>query len=104
MPFAISHGADIDRARGVILALAGKQLKAVKVGACPLTTFGALGIVLTVDVWCADAFTAITLRSDLLEGVAKQFAADGIAVPYPPTTRFLHDPGVAPATEQLHQT
>jgi small-conductance mechanosensitive channel len=60
-------------------------------------------MVLTADVWCADAFTALTLRCDLLEQVTKQFAAEGIAIPYPSTIRILGDPRLAPAAPEFHR-
>jgi small-conductance mechanosensitive channel len=90
VPFTISYGADIDRARSVIVALAGKHPKAQQVGPCPLTSLGTSGMVLTLDVWCIDAFTAISVRCDLLEQVTKQFSAEGIAIPYPPKIRVLN--------------
>ena len=103
VPFTISYSADIDKARGIILALAAKHPKAQKAGPCPLTSLGASGMVLTVDVWCADAFTAITLRCDLLEEVTKRFAAEGIAIPYPQTVRILNDAALAPAASEIRR-
>ena len=103
VPIAISYGADIDKARAIILALAAKLTKAQKVGACPLTSLGTSGMVLTVDVWCADALTAITLRCDLLEEATKRLAAEGIAIPYPQTIRILSDRGRAPAAPEIRR-
>jgi small-conductance mechanosensitive channel len=92
VPINIGYGADIDQARGILLALAGKHPKAQAVAGCPLTQLGGSGLVLTLDVWCADALTAITLRCDLLEQATKRFATEGIGVPYPPTIRVVNDP------------
>ena len=64
---------------------------AVKVCGCPVTQWGATGIVLTLDVWCADALTAITLKCDLLEQAIKCFAREGIGHPLPLTTVILKD-------------
>jgi len=100
VPVGISHGAEIDRARGILLALAGQHPKAQAVTGCPLTQSGSSGLVLTLDVWCADALTAITLRSDLLEQAMKRFAADGIGVPYPPTIRVVNDAHHAPGAPE----
>jgi small-conductance mechanosensitive channel len=97
VPLTISYGAEIDRARGIILAAAGRHPKAEKVSGCPLTSLGAGGMVLTVDVWCADAFTAITLRCDLLEEITRRFAADGISIPYPQTIRIESAVSAGPA-------
>ena len=102
VPVSIGYGADIDRARGILLALAGKHPKAQTVSGCPLTQLGSSGMVLTLDVWCADALTAITLRSDLLEQATKRFAADGIGIPFPPAIVVLRD--VRQASAELRFT
>ena len=56
----ISYDSDIDKARAILLDLAGKHPKAKQVCGCPLTQLGSSGVVLSLDVWCADALTAIT--------------------------------------------
>jgi len=96
VPISISYGAEIDQARGILVALASKHPKVQAVYGCPLTQLGSSGMVLTLEVWCADAVTAITLRCDLLEQAAKRFATEGIGIPYPPAIRILHD--AQPAT------
>jgi small-conductance mechanosensitive channel len=85
VPICIGLAADIDKARGILLSLAAKHQGITSINGCPLTQLGATGMTLSLDVWCADALTAITLRSDLLEQAIKRFAADGIRVPVPPT-------------------
>jgi small-conductance mechanosensitive channel len=87
----ISYGADIDRARGLLLQLASQHPKSEKVGACPLTLLGNSGMTLALEVWCADALTAITLRCDLLEQAVKRFAVEGIGLPVPQTIVVLKD-------------
>jgi small-conductance mechanosensitive channel len=94
---SISYDSDIDRARGILLALAAKHPKAGAVSGCPLTQLGSSGVVLSLDVWCVDAFTAITLRCDLLEQATKRFAAEGIRHPVPSTLVVLRD--ARPETE-----
>jgi small-conductance mechanosensitive channel len=88
---AISYNSDIDKARAILLDLAGKHPKAEKMSGCPLMQLGATGVVLSLDVWCADALTAITLRSDLLEQAVKRFAVEGIGIPFAQTTVVLKD-------------
>jgi len=97
----ISYGADIDQARRILVDLAAKHPKAQAVTGCPLTQLGPTGMVLTLDVWCGDAATAITLRSDLLEQAAKKFTADGITLSYPPMVRFLADASLKPTAPAL---
>jgi small-conductance mechanosensitive channel len=52
---------------------------------------GASGVVLTLDMWCADALTAISLKCDLLEQAKKRFALEGIGLPLPQTNVVLKD-------------
>jgi len=87
----ISYDSDIDKARAILLDLAGKHPKAKQVCGCPLTQLGASGVVLSLDAWCADALTAITFRCDLLEQAAKSFAVEGIRISIPQTMVILKD-------------
>jgi len=91
VPVGISYDADIDQARAILLELAGKHPRAQQVCGCPLTQLEAAGVVLTLDVWCADALTAITLKCDLLEQAMKRFAQAGIGNPLARTSVVLRD-------------
>ncbi len=91
VPIGISYDSDIDKARGILLDLAGKHPKAKAVCGCPLTQLASSGIVLTLDVWCADALTATAFRCDLLEQATKRFALEGIGIPLPQTAVVLKD-------------
>jgi len=44
----ISYDSDIDKARGILLDLAGKHPKAKEVCGCPLTQLSSSGVVLTL--------------------------------------------------------
>jgi small conductance mechanosensitive channel len=87
----ISHDSDIDKARAILLGLAAKHAKAGQICGCPLTQLGSAGVVLSLDVWCANALTAITFRCDLLEQAAKQFVLEGIRISIPQTLVVLKD-------------
>jgi small-conductance mechanosensitive channel len=87
----ISYDSDIDKARAILLDLAGKHPKAKQVCGCPLTQLNNSGVVLSLDVWCADAVTAITFKCDLLEQAAKRFAVEGIRISIPQTMVVLKD-------------
>jgi small-conductance mechanosensitive channel len=91
VPIGISYDSDIDKARAILLELAGKHPKAKQVCGCPLTQLGASGVLLSLDVWCADALTAITFKCDLLEQAAKSFAHEGIHISIPQTMVVLKD-------------
>ena len=86
VPIGISYDSDIDKARAILLDLTSKNPKAKEVCGCPVTQLGISGVVLTLDVWCADALAAIALRSDLLEQAKKRFALEGIGLPFPQMT------------------
>jgi len=77
---AISYEADIDKARAILLELAGKNPKANRVIDCPVTQLSSAGVVLNLEAWCADARTAGLLKSELLEQAKKRFAAEGIKI------------------------
>jgi small-conductance mechanosensitive channel len=89
VPIGISYDSDIDKARAILLDLAGKNPKAQRVCGCPVTQLASSSVVLTLDVWCADAPTASALKSDLLEQAKKRFADEGIQIPFPHTTVIL---------------
>jgi small-conductance mechanosensitive channel len=52
---------------------------------------GASGVVLSLDVWCADALAAVTFRCDLREQAAKRFTVEGIRISSPQTMVVLKD-------------
>jgi small conductance mechanosensitive channel len=87
----IGFVSDIDKARGLLLDLAVKHPKATEVCGCLLTQSGNSGVILTLEVWCVDAVTAITLRCELLEQATKRFALEGIGPPMPRTIMTLKD-------------
>ena len=88
---SISYDADVDRARAILLELGAHHPKATEVCGCPLTQLGLTGVMLSLDLWCADALTAIGLRCDLLEQAKKRFAKEGIDLPRPAATVVLKD-------------
>lgn len=87
----ISSDADIDKARAILIELAGKHSKARDVRSCPLTQAGSAGLTLTLDLWCSDSVTATTLRCDLLEQAIRRFTAEGVVMPRPQLVVFLKD-------------
>jgi small-conductance mechanosensitive channel len=80
VPVVISHDSDLDRARAILLEIAGSNPKAKKIDGCPVTRLDGLGVELTLSVWCADSLTAGSLKCDLLEGIKRHFSAAGIKI------------------------
>ena len=87
----ISYDSDINKARAILLSLAGKHPKAKQVCGCPLTQLNNSGVVLSLDAWCADALTAISFRCDLLEQAVEHFAVERIRIAIPQTNVVLTD-------------
>jgi small conductance mechanosensitive channel len=79
----ISPDSDIDRARSILIEIAGGNPKTQKIAGCPVTRLDGSGVELTLSIWCADSLTAGALKCDLLEAVKKRFWAEGVNIPHP---------------------
>ena len=79
----ITPESDIDRARSILLDIAGKNPKTQKIAGCPVTRLDGSGVELTLSVWCADSLAAGALKCDFLEAVKRRFSAEGIKIPLP---------------------
>ncbi len=77
----IALDSDLDRARAVLLEIASKNPKALKVAGCPVTRLDGGGIELTLSAWCADSMVAGALKTEWLETIARRFPAEGIKMP-----------------------
>lgn len=77
----ISHDADMDKARAIMMELGNQNAKALEVIGCPVTHIDAVGVTLTLSTWCSESTAAGSLRTELLEGVKRRFAAEGIRFP-----------------------
>lgn len=78
IPFRIGPGADVDKARAIILNAAQAHPLSSKVAGCPVVSLAGGGAVLSLRVWCADYGMAQKLEFDLYESVKKAFDAAGI--------------------------
>jgi small conductance mechanosensitive channel len=78
LPFNLGPDTDLDRARKILIELAGQFSKASDFVGCPVTAIGASSVTLALQVWC-DGFKAQTdLKNNLLEAARKRFKAEGI--------------------------
>ena len=91
VPIGISCDADLDRARAILLELGRLHPKATQVSGCPVTALNAAGVVLSLDVWCPDALTAISLKCDLLEQAKRRFVLEGIGLSAQQLTVLVKD-------------
>jgi small-conductance mechanosensitive channel len=85
VPLGLRGDADVDKARAILLELAGQHPKAVTVLSCPVTQWGATGVVLTLSAWCANPDDAFDLKCDVLEQARKRFANEGLNLPFQET-------------------
>ncbi|HUO10248.1 MAG TPA: mechanosensitive ion channel family protein [Phycisphaerae bacterium] len=76
----LSYSADLDKARAAMTDLARSHAKVIEVAGCKVTALTETGVTMTLKAWCVDAATAEDVRCDLLEGILKRFAAEGITV------------------------
>ena len=77
----ISLDSDLDRARSILLEIAGSNPKTQKIDGCSVTRLDGSGFQLTLSVWCADSLIAGALKCDLLEAIKKRFSLGGIKMP-----------------------
>ena len=82
IPVSIGYGSDIDRARRIILEIAGAHDDVEEGVGCPVTLLGPSSVDFTLRAWCADAGVAAEVRTDILEAVKKRFDVEGIEIPF----------------------
>jgi small-conductance mechanosensitive channel len=83
VPVHIGYGADIEKARKILLQLAQEHPHVQEVVGCPLTTLGESSVTLSLQAWCAEAGVTQELQCDLLERAKKRFHEEHIEIPWP---------------------
>ena len=91
VPVCIGYESNIDQARAILIDLAGKHPKTLATTGCPITQLSGSGIVFSLELWCSDALTAITIRGDLLDQIVKRFSIEGIQFGFSQTRLLLRD-------------
>lgn len=86
VPVGIAYGADIDRARELLIGLARAHREAIEPITCPVVNLGAYSVDLSLRTWCADAAVAARIKVELLEAAAKALPQAGIEIPFPTST------------------
>ena len=78
VPFTVGPDTDLERARKVLIEIAGQFAKPGDYVGSPVTALSNSSVTLTLQVWC-DGFKASSdLKSNLLEAARKRFKAEGI--------------------------
>ncbi len=78
VPVSLSYDAELDKARKILIELAGQNPKAMECIGCPVTSLESSHLVLSLKVWCANPKAATELKCDLLEAVQKRFRTEKI--------------------------
>jgi small-conductance mechanosensitive channel len=91
VPVSIGYGAEVEKARAVLVEIAKANPRSREVVGCRVAGLGSSGVDINLLVWCDDAGVAAELKSELLEAVKKRFAAEGIELPYPYTNVILRN-------------
>ena len=79
IPVRIGPGEDIDRARSVLLKIAGENAAVQEVVSCPVTDLQKEFTQLTLKVYAASRVAARQVEFELLEATKKGFDREGIA-------------------------
>ena len=83
LPIGIGYGADIDRARSILLELAAGLGDVTSVLDCPVTELGSSAVTLTLRAWCPTAAAAKRAEFELYEQAKRRFDAAHIEIPFP---------------------
>jgi len=83
-PYSISitieHDADADKARKILVDIAGQHPKVVGTPSCRITNLSGAGVTLTLTTAAATSLAAPDMKSDLLEAAKQQFDKAGIQI------------------------
>lgn len=83
VPIRVGYGADLDKARKILLELAKAHPDVREIVGCPLTALGESSVTLTLQAWCGDAGVTARVESDLLERAKQRFEAENVEIPWP---------------------
>ena len=81
VPFSIGYGADIAKARAIVLDQAKRCVRAEDIVDCRVVALGASDVDLAMRIWSADSEASARLRSELLEAIAEGLAKGEIEMP-----------------------
>ncbi len=93
VPLHIAYDADIDRARALLVELAGAHPQVEDVIDCPVTRLGDSSVELGLQVRCTDGAAVQQVQYDLYEQAKKRFDREGIEIPFPSTNVVLWQRG-----------
>jgi small conductance mechanosensitive channel len=83
VPVGIAYGADIDRARKILIDIASAHPDVMETIGCPVIQLGASSVTLSIRAWCRDALAVHRFEWDIYEQAKRRFEQAGIEIPYP---------------------
>jgi small-conductance mechanosensitive channel len=78
VPFRLTHEADVDKARKILVDLANQTQRVLEVQSCPMTDLSSTSVTLTLRVWVADPKAATEVKNELLEAGKRKFGEAGV--------------------------
>lgn len=90
--YGIDYGDDIEKAKSIILRLAGEDTRVLKDPEpwVRVTNLGDSSVDLTTRIWC-NAADYWELKFAMTQGVKEAFDAEGISIPYPHSVEIKKD-------------
>lgn len=99
VPFTISYQSDVDRARSILLDLAGRHPDVLEVLGCPVTDLDASGVRMTLRAWCSTMDATYGVRFSLYEEGKRRFENAGIEIPFPSMNVVMRPPETRPPVQ-----
>jgi small conductance mechanosensitive channel len=103
VPIQIAYDANMDRARQLLLEIAGQHPKVQEVMDCPVTRLGNSSVELSLRARCADIGAAQQVEFDLYEQAKRRFDREGIEIPFPYINVVLKKEGDVALEERQSQ-
>ena len=91
--FSVEYGTDVDKVKKIVLGLVKKYPNILEDPA-PSVLFkdmGDYGLIFELRVWVSDVRNRFITKRSLLEDMYKAFEKEGIGIPYPTQTLYVHN-------------
>src|SRR6185312_17115218 len=102
----VAYDSDVEKALGLLTQIASREPRVLRDALAPkafLVNFADSGITLELGVWINDPHVGqLDLKSSLNRAILKEFAANGIAIPFP--QRDIRIVGTMPAGLHVDRT
>lgn len=106
IPFGIAYEADLDQAKALLVACAGKVVgvQATPAPVVIVRSFGESAVNLELRVWIEEARRRRTVADQITECAKKAFHREGVEIPYPKRDLYVKESGgLAPPTMEREE-